>query len=132
MTHRDYRNPDDSEVQADGDLPDSFQEICDLLIDHGFDGMARAMQTLFNEAMKIERSQVLGAQPYQRSPRRRGYANGYKPKTVQTRVGALELDVPQTRASSSTPRRWNAARAASELSNWRSPRCICKASRRAR
>ena len=97
MTHRDYRNPDDSEVQADGDLPDSFQEICDLLIDHGFDGMARAMQTLFNEAMKIERSQVLGAQPYQRSPRRRGYANGYKPKTVQTRVGALELDVPQTR-----------------------------------
>jgi transposase-like protein len=68
-----------------------------LLIEHGFEGMAQAMQTLLNEAMKIERGQVLGAQPYQRTSRRRGWANGFKPKTVNTRVGALELAVPQTR-----------------------------------
>lgn len=97
MTHRDYRNRDGFEVQDDGDSPDGFQEICDLLIEHGFEGMAQALRIMLNEAMKIERSQALGAQPYQRSPQRRGYANGYKPKTVQTRVGALELDVPQTR-----------------------------------
>jgi transposase-like protein len=47
--------------------------------------------------MKLERSQVLGAQPYQRTRERRGYANGYKPKSVETRVGRLELAVPQTR-----------------------------------
>lgn len=97
MTHRDYRNRDGFEVQDDVDSPDGFQEICDLLIEHGFEGMAQALRIMLNEAMKIERSQALGAQPYQRSPQRRGYANGYKPKTVQTRVGALELDVPQTR-----------------------------------
>jgi putative transposase len=97
MAHRDHRNQEEFELQVDLDSSDGFQEICDLLIDHGFDGMARALRIMLNEAMKIERSQVLGAQPYQRSPGRRGYANGYKPKTVQTRVGALELDVPQTR-----------------------------------
>jgi transposase-like protein len=59
--------------------------------------MAQALQILFNEAMKLERSAVLEAQPYQRTPQRRGYANGFKPKRVDTRVGRLELEVPQTR-----------------------------------
>lgn len=33
----------------------------------------------------------------QRTPERRGYANVYKPKTVHSRVGTLELAVPQAR-----------------------------------
>ncbi len=74
-----------------------FNEIVQVLADEGFDGMAQAMQLLLNEAMKIERSQALGAEPYQRSDQRKGYANGFKPKTVNTRVGQLELQVPQTR-----------------------------------
>jgi len=75
----------------------SWQEVLELLAEHGFDGMAQAIETLFNEAMRLERSAVLEAQPYERTPRRRGYANGFKPKTVRTRVGQLELAVPQTR-----------------------------------
>ena len=55
------------------------------------------LQRLLNEAMKVERSVVLGAQPYERSDDRLRYANGYKPKTVRTRVGELELAVPQAR-----------------------------------
>src|SRR6478736_1046047 len=47
--------------------------------------------------MKLERAAALGAGPYQRSDGRKGYANGFKPKTVQTRVGALTLAVPQAR-----------------------------------
>ena len=70
MTHRDHRNEDEFETQANLDLPDGFGEMLNLLIDHGFEGMAQAMRMLFNEAMKIERSQVLGAQPYQRTPQR--------------------------------------------------------------
>ncbi len=97
MTHRDHRNGLEVEAQADSAWPGGFQEVLELLADHGFDGMAQAMQTLLNEAMKLERSQVLGAQPYQRTLERRGYANGFKPKTVETRVGRLELAVPQTR-----------------------------------
>jgi len=97
MTHRDHPNGFEFEAQADSVLPDGFQEILELLVDHGFDGMAQAMQTLLNEAMKLERSQVLGATPYERTAARRGYANGFKPKTVHARVGRLELSVPQAR-----------------------------------
>lgn len=68
-----------------------------LLAEQGFEGLAHALEILFNEAMKIERMQVLGAAPYERTSTRRGQANGFKEKTVQTRIGALELAVPQTR-----------------------------------
>jgi transposase-like protein len=68
-----------------------------VLDEQGFDGMARAIQILVNEAMKIERSEVLQADPYERTDQRRGYANGFKPKTLNTRVGKVELQVPQTR-----------------------------------
>ncbi len=59
--------------------------------------MAQAIEILMNEAMKLERSDVLQAAPYQRTDTRRGYANGYKPKTVRSRLGSLELQVPQAR-----------------------------------
>ena len=77
--------------------PTAFDQVVQLLADYGFDGMAQAMQILMNEAMKIERNEVLNAAPYERCSDRRGYANGYKPKTVNTRIGSLELAVPQTR-----------------------------------
>jgi putative transposase len=47
--------------------------------------------------MQIERSQVLQAQPHERTETRRGYANGYKPKTLSTRVGEICVAVPQVR-----------------------------------
>jgi transposase-like protein len=68
-----------------------------LLAESGFDGMAQAIEILMNEAMKLERGDVLGAAPYERSAERRGHANGFKPKTVNSRLGKLELRVPQTR-----------------------------------
>lgn len=74
-----------------------FSELVQVLADEGFDGMATAMQILLNEVMKIQRSEALGADPYQRCLERRGHANGFKPKTVKTRVGELQLQVPQTR-----------------------------------
>ena len=46
---------------------------------------------------QAEREKYLGVAPYQRSPERRGHANGFKPKTVQTRVGDIQFDIPQVR-----------------------------------
>lgn len=74
----------------------ALDEIRELLAEHGFDGMARALTVLLNKVMKLERAAVLGAGPYERAEGRTGHANCYKPKTVQTRVGALTLAVPQT------------------------------------
>jgi transposase-like protein len=60
--------------------------------------MKEVLTTLLNEAMRLERTAYLGIdQPYQRSPARRSRANGYKPKTLDSRLGRLVLDVPQTR-----------------------------------
>ena len=74
-----------------------LHDAVQLLADNGFEGMANAMQILFNEAMKIERTEYIGAEPYQRTEQRRSYANGFKAKTVNSRLGKLELKVPQTR-----------------------------------
>jgi transposase-like protein len=52
---------------------------------------------MVNEAMRIERENYLGAKPYERSEDRQGHANGYKPKTVKTRVGEVTFDIPQVR-----------------------------------
>ena len=68
-----------------------------VLEEYGFEGMASAIQILVNEAMKIERSETLRADPYEQTDERRGYANGLKPKTLATRIGKLQLQVPQTR-----------------------------------
>lgn len=74
------------------------QEIMELLMQTGVsENMAQCVQLLINEAMKMERSAYLNAQPYQRTPDRMDHANGYKPKTLHTRIGDLELTVPQTR-----------------------------------
>ena len=75
----------------------AIQAALETLVEEGFDGMATAMQILFNEAMKIERSQFLGAAPHERTPERSGYANGFKPKTMKSRVGELALRIPQVR-----------------------------------
>jgi transposase-like protein len=100
MTHVPQPNEQSANFQQDwrdSESPGGWTDMLELLCDHGFAGMAQAMQTLLNEAMKLERSAVLGARPYERTPLRRGQANGFKPKTMQTRLGALELRVPQTR-----------------------------------
>jgi putative transposase len=67
--------------------PDSnvVEAVVQLLCENGFDGLAEAVRILLNEAMPSERAHVLGAAEYERSDKRRGYANGFKPKTVETR-----------------------------------------------
>jgi len=74
-----------------------LEAVMEMLIENGFEGFADVLRILLNEAMKIERDQALGARLYERAETRRGYANGYKPKTVGTRIGKLRVDVPQVR-----------------------------------
>lgn len=79
-------------------------DVLEALISGGTEGIRPVLEKLFNEAMKIERSQFLGAGHYERSAQRVGQANGFKDKTVQTRVGAIELSIPQVRGLSFYPR----------------------------
>ena len=83
--------------------PSVTREIVQVLAEHGFDGMAQTMELLINECMKIERQQAMGVGPYQRGEARHGQANGFKPKRLKTRVGELQLAVPQVRGAKFYP-----------------------------
>ncbi len=72
-------------------------DAVEVLMSTGMDGLAGAVEILLNEAMRIERSHYLGVGPYERSDERVSHANGFKPKQLDTRLGSLQLQVPQTR-----------------------------------
>jgi len=63
------------------------------------DGLRQVLQTVANVAMREEVTAHLNAEPSVRSEGRRGYRNGVKPRTLATRVGPLELSVPQVRST---------------------------------
>jgi putative transposase len=75
-------------------LPDALLES---LAQQGLDALPQALTLLLNAAMRAERQKYLNAAPYERTPERADYANGYKDKTVTTRLGALTVSVPQVR-----------------------------------
>lgn len=78
--------------------------VLEVITRDGSEGMSEVFRVLLNEAMKAERSAVINAQPYERSEDRLGYANGYKPKTLNTRMGSITVEIPQARGISFYPR----------------------------
>ncbi len=77
--------------------------LLEQIASQGLDVLPDLMRTVINAAMEAERQQHLGVGRYARSPERRGYANGFKPKTMTTRVGAITFAVPQVRDGSFYP-----------------------------
>src|SRR3990170_5892447 len=80
--------------QGDFTLP---SELLEQIATQGFDVLPELIRIVLNAAMQAERQQYLGVAPYQHSPDRQGHANGYKPKTVRTRMGEITFEVPQVR-----------------------------------
>jgi transposase-like protein len=59
--------------------------------------LAQLVEGIVQQVLEAQVSEHLRAQPYERTEERRGYRNGYKPRSLTTRVGTLELRVPQVR-----------------------------------
>ena len=78
-------------------------EYLEQLAEQGMEYMPELIRVLLNVAMQAERQKHLGVAPYERSPERKGYSNGFKEKTLKTRLGEITLDVPQVRDSSFYP-----------------------------
>ncbi len=76
-----------------------------LIVESGTDGLLEAFRVLLNEAMLV---------PWERSEDRVGHANGFKPKTVKTRLGRVTVDISQygrrTSPESGAARRGGGAR----------------------
>jgi transposase-like protein len=65
--------------------------------------MAKLLEQVLNQVLEAEVTEALRAKPYERTEERRGYRNGFKPRTMTTRVGRLTLSVPQVRDGKFSP-----------------------------
>jgi putative transposase len=62
------------------------------------DYVRTALQTWFQAALEAEMTEAIGAEKGERTAGRLSYRSGYYERSLVTRVGALELRVPQDRA----------------------------------
>jgi putative transposase len=69
------------------------QEV--LLDDPGF--VREIVERVVQQILEAEMTEHQGAAPYERVEGRTGQRNGYKPRALRTRVGTLNLLVPQDR-----------------------------------
>lgn len=75
------------------------------LAEKGLESVPELLRVLINNVMQVERSKYLVAADYERIEDRKGHANGYKPKTVRTRMGENYPTCPleQSNINSTTP-----------------------------
>jgi transposase-like protein len=76
-----------------------FELIEDYLIDQD-DGLKKLLTWFLNLVMQLEAIQQSGAEPYERNEMRTAQRNGYKERSLKTRVGELILKKPQFRERS--------------------------------
>jgi len=80
------------------------EELLEHLTDEGLDALPEMIRIVINTAMQAERLKYLGVDaPYERSSERADQANGYKPKSVKTRLGEITFSVPQVRGGDFYP-----------------------------
>ena len=72
------------------------QTVQGILLDDP-DFLHEIVERVLQELLEAEMTQHLGAAPHERTNARKGHRNGYKPRTLRTRVGTLNLLVPQDR-----------------------------------
>ena len=72
-------------------------ELVEQVQQQGLDILPELIRIILNHAMLAEREQHLHAEPYQRTVDREAHANGFKPKTMRSRVGNITFAVPQVR-----------------------------------
>src|SRR3712207_583412 len=69
------------------------QEV--LLDDPSF--LREIVERVVQQLLEVEMTEHVGAASYERTAGRTGHRNGHKPRTLRTRVGTLNLLVPQDR-----------------------------------
>jgi transposase-like protein len=81
----------------------AVEAILEQLIETGPTDIASVFARAFELAMQIERERFLRAGRYERTPERQGYANGFKPKRVDTPAGTVTVQVPKTAGHGDAP-----------------------------
>ena len=86
--------------QNDCTLP---KEMLEEIATQGLEYLPELIRVIINTAMKAERQHYLGVAPYERSVERRDQGNGFKPKSMQTRLGDIQFAIPQVRTGDFYP-----------------------------
>jgi putative transposase len=79
-----------------GKLRPTLEEVKALLVEDR-DFLRPLVQAVVQELLEAEMTEALGAEKGERTPARLGHRSGYYGRTLVTRVGKLELRVPQDR-----------------------------------
>jgi putative transposase len=90
------------------------------------------IQAAVQETLEAEMTEALGAEKGERSEGRLGYRSGYYPRALITRVGKLELRVPQDRGGRFSTELFERYQRSEKALVAGSPRCMCRVSRRGR
>ena len=69
----------------------------DLMLGNREDAVSKLLGKVFDAVLKAQASEQLNAEPYERSDDRNSYRNGYRMRSMTTRVGTLVLHVPKFR-----------------------------------
>jgi putative transposase len=108
-------------------------ELIDVkeLLGRDQDFVRAALEALLQAALEVEMTEAIGAEKGERTETRLSYRSGYYGRSLVTRVGTLELRVPQDRFG-----RFSSCSSATSVRRrpWWAPwrRCTCRASRRGR
>jgi putative transposase len=79
--------------EDDKDLLSIWQEATG----QGDDGLRRVMEVAIQRILEEELTSFLQAETHERTQDRKGYRNGYKPRTLTTRLGRMDLLIPKDR-----------------------------------
>jgi putative transposase len=90
-------------MTSDIEKLNTVNSLLELVSKHGINDLAPVIETLLNQAMKIERENAVQAGNYERTEDRKGYCNGYKERNFNSRLGSLRIQIPQVRGLSFYP-----------------------------
>ena len=69
--------------------------LTEEIIRNGLGALPEMIKVMVDNAMQEQRNRCLNAEEFERTAERMGYANGFNPKTVYTRVGKITFAIPQ-------------------------------------
>jgi len=84
-------------------VAESMSEIKQMFLLHFERANRYVTQRVYNQILAVDFEAHLAAKPYERTERRRGQRNGYRPRTLATSAGVLQLQVPRDRAGTFQP-----------------------------
>src|SRR5487761_1815825 len=77
--------------------------LLDYVSNSDQDSLREILERTLQALIEAEAATVVGAQPHERTESRVGHRNGHRPRTVDTRLGRLELEIPKLRQGSFLP-----------------------------